>query len=1018
MSAASSIEAGAGTGKTTRVVRLLLQSLLATGTEPSRLLALTFTVRAANEMRDRLGTWLARLVAGEPVGELHGGLELFGDPATARGRGLRALAELDRIEIGTIHSFAAHLLRQYPLEGGVSPAFEEDDGTRAAAIFRDLWPRWLEGRLADLTALEFLQSLLGRLELTHLRRFAEALCEDGAPLELAEDRGRAEAWRARLAEAAARAEALLRAHAGEARVTALRAMRALEYMRRLFGAGEATSELARQVSLLTPPAPTVAGWTGGEQETYRQLRELARAVVDVDDRQMAALLAWLQPFVAQFRREYARRGHVSFQGLLVRARGVLRDHPDVRDRLKQRFRLIVVDEFQDTDPLQGEILLYLAERQGACETDWRRIEVEPGKLVIVGDPKQSIYLFRGADLEVYQEIVGRLPGEVERLTVNYRARPELVAFVNVVGRRTIQAPAYVPLDPSPERGPGGTVEMMLFRGLGAGEARESEAEAIAEWVAAGVAAGRFATGDVALLLRALGEAHHYTDAFRRRGIDFAIEGEKHFYAAQEVLDLLNLLGAIADPTNELAVVGVLRSPLGAVRDRDLLHLRDADALCPLDADRVPHGLPDVRRLYQTIAQLHARAWRVPVGDLLAEVLERFPLAEIARATFRGEQAVANIDKLVEALTAEGTTLAAALAEYRRRFGEREEEGEAPLADEQLDAVRILSIHKAKGLEFPVVVVPDLHRGPGDAAEGPILREWLTGVVGFRCGRLRNRDRVAAEERYRRIRKEETRRLLYVALTRAKDRLLLTGGKSASDTLLAMIVAALREEGLVLGEEAEQTLRGDGFEVSVRLCDQIEPAWGPPPVPAPAPAPDYAAERAAWVEREAAARRLQAALLLRRPSSGTEPDLERTYRLEREDGEADPLTVGSRCHDLLAEMDLAHPERVAAAGEAGTILRSFFASEVFREIQTADEVHREVPFVITLDGEVWSGQIDLLYRRGERWIVADYKSDRDERPERHRLQADVYTRAAQRALHLAAPPEFRLIYLRTGRAIRL
>src|SRR5439155_341668 len=380
---------------------------------------------------------------------------------------------------------------------------------------------------------------------------------------------------------------------------------------------------------------------------------------------------------------------------------------------------------------------------------------------------QSIYLFRGADLEVYQEIVGRLPGEVERLTVNYRARPELVAFVNVVGRRTIQAPAYVPLDPSPERGPGGTVEMMLFRGLGAGEARESEAEAIAEWVAAGVAAGRFATGDVALLLRALGEAHHYTDAFRRRGIDFAIEGEKHFYAAQEVLDLLNLLGAIADPTNELAVVGVLRSPLGAVRDRDLLHLRDADALCPLDADRVPHGLPDVRRLYQTIAQLHARAWRVPVGDLLAEVLERFPLAEIARATFRGEQAVANIDKLVEALTAEGTTLAAALAEYRRRFGEREEEGEAPLADEQLDA-------------------------------------------------------------------------------------------------------ALREEGLVLGEEAEQTLRGDGFEVSVRLCDQIEPAWGPPPVPAPAPAPDYAAERAAWVEREAAARRLQAALLLRRPSSGTEP----------------------------------------------------------------------------------------------------------------------------------------------------
>jgi len=171
-----------------------------------------------------------------------------------------------------------------------------------------------------------------------------------------------------------------------------------------------------------------------------------------------------------------------------------------------------------------------------------------------------------------------------------------------------------------------------------------------------------------------------------------------------------------------------------------------------------------------------------------------------------------------------------------------------------------------------------------------------------------------------------------------------------------------------------------------------------------------------VEREAVARRLRATPLLRRPSSETEPDLERTDRLAREDDESEALSVGSQCHDVLAEMDLACPERVECAGEAGTILTRFLASDVFREIQSADEVHREVPFVITLDGEVWSGQIDLLYRRGDRWIVADYKSDRQERPERHRLQAAVYTRAAQQALGLATAPEFRLIYLRTGRAV--
>ena len=169
-----------------------------------------------------------------------------------------------------------------------------------------------------------------------------------------------------------------------------------------------------------------------------------------------------------------------------------------------------------------------------------------------------------------------------------------------------------------------------------------------------------------------------------------------------------------------------------------------------------------------------------------------------------------------------------------------------------------------------------------------------------------------------------------------------------------------------------------------------------------------------MEREAAARRLQATPLLRRPSSAADPDVERTFRLEREEDETDPLSVGSRCHDVLAEMDLSRPEALAVVDEAGRILCGFFASEAFREIQSADEVHREVPFVATLDGEVWSGQIDVLYRSGERWIVADYKSDRDERPEHYRKQAEVYARAAQRALGLTTPPEFRLVYLRTGR----
>lgn len=1014
-----SIEASAGTGKTTRVVELLLRRLLESDTEPARLLALTFTVRAANEMRDRLGAWLTRLLAGDEVAELGGGLGAFlgagVDEDTARRRGAAALAALDRIEIGTIHSFAAHLLRQYPLEAGVSPAFEEDEGPAQAALFRERWPRWLEERLAGPADVEFVAALLDRVRMDDLARFAQALCEEGVPLVLPEDAARARAWRARLAEAAGRVQAVVGAHAGEDNA----AMDALALMADLFTAPEGTARLRGRAALLEATAPR--GWP--ERAEYADLRRLARAVLDVDDRLLGALLAWLRPFAEDFRAEFVRRGHLSFEGLIVRASDVLREHPDVRERLKRRFRLLVVDEFQDTDPEQAALLLYLAEREETCAADWRGVELEPGKLVIVGDPKQSIYSFRGADLEAYATIAERLTGgrasHVERLSVNYRARPELVHFVNAVGRRVMQEPAYVALVPGPGRPAGGRVELMLFEGHDADGARAAEAEAIAEWIAAGSAAGAFAWRDVALLLRALPDAHHYTEAFRRRGIDFAIEGEKHFYATQEVVDLLNLLRAIAEPTDELAVVGVLRSPLGAVRDRDLVHLRDAHALSPLDAERVPLALPDVRRLFDALAELHARARRLPVDDLLRDVLARFPLLAIARASFRGEQAVANVEKLVRALAGAGeVTLGAALADYRRRLEDLEEEGEAPLADEQLDAVRVLSIHKAKGLEFPVVVLPDLHRAEGRSDAGPYLRAWRSGLVGFRCGRLCNADRVAAEERRQRIADAEARRLLYVALTRARDRLLLTGGSVARSVVLGLVHEALRGEGLPIDDPAVARLEGDGFVVEVARQSGPAPPWAPAEVAASGPEPDYEAERSRWVEREAAARRLAATPALRRPTGAAEADLERAFRLERDDDAGGALSLGSRCHDRLARLDLARPDLGDADAEVRAILEPFVAGAAFADIRAADEVHREVPFVIELDGEVWSGQLDVLYRRGERWVVADYKSDREERPARHATQAEVYRRAVERLLGLAAPPEVRLLYLRSGRSVTL
>lgn len=1020
-----SIQAGAGTGKTTKVVALLLDRLLRTDTEPSRLLGLTFTVRAANEMRDRLGTWLARLMTDQPVDELGGGIERFDDVCAARRRGDRALAELDRIEIGTIHSFAAHLLRQYPVEAGVSPDFMEDDGTAEASLFRELWPQWLDGRLQEAGQTDVLVRFLERCEMGELRAFAGALCKEGVPLEHRPQSRNVGAWNARLQQAAARAQQILDAHGEGKRVTERRALEALRYVVHVLTVSAVTPALRRQARVLDAQWPLGRDWKVSEA-AFRELRRLARAVLDCDEEEMARLLCWLRPFAEAFRRAYTRRGYVSFAGLLVRAARLLREHVDIRQRLKHRFRLVLVDEFQDTDPLQGEILLYLTERLDRCAPDWGGVQVEPGKLVIVGDEKQSIYLFRGADLEAYQEITRRLTGgetdAVERLSVNYRSRRELVRFVNAVGRRTMRAPMYVPIEPSPACGAGGRIEIMLFPGMDADSARRAEAQAIGDWVVERVERGCTRPGDVAVLLRSLTQAHHYTEAFRRRGIEFVIEGEKQFYATQEVVDVLNLLGAIADPVDELAVVGLLRSPLGAVRDGELLALRTAHALCPLDHGRVPDRLSHVRDLYLAIAELHGRSRRIPARDLIAEVFERFPVLELAQKSQREEQAVANLRKLAEAIgVAREQTLAAALLECRRRFREGDDEGEAVLGDAELDAVRIMSIHKAKGLEFPVVVLPDLHRARTRSERQPVLQEWLTDRLGLRCGGLCNRDWVSANERYRVIEEEETRRLLYVALTRARDCLLLTGGNPGRGPL-GVIISALAEEGLTVDPGQDRLLRGEGYEVLVRGRHDGGPVRR---MPARHPARDerdYRREHERWSERRRQRDQIVKASPLRHPSAVSSAEGEGSVvcgvRLPRGDETVEAASVGSRCHDVLARMDLAHPELVTTDADVRDILEMFFATEAFREIQQADRIEREVPFVIELGDGIWSGQVDVLYCRDGRWIVADYKSDRQEVPGRYRAQAHLYARAVQRALGLAARPEFRLIYLRTGRVVRM
>lgn len=611
-------------------------------------------------------------------------------------------------------------------------------------------------------------------------------------------------------------------------------------------------------------------------------------------------------------------------------------------------------------------------------------------------------------------------------------------------------PTYRPLEPSgANRGLPARIELWLLgEGLDAEHHHEIEAEALATWIRSQIDPKEFR--NVGILLRALTDAHLYMDAFRRSGIPFAIEGEKRFYGAPEATDMLNLLGAVADPHNEIALVGLLRSPLGGVRDRELLELARANALSPLQADGVPGSMPHVRRLYNLLLDLHKLSRRLDTDRFLDEIVSRIPVLAVEAATYRGEQAVANIRKLIRVMVQvsrnTGATFSDVLKETRRRVREQEAEGESPLADDQLNAVRILSIHKSKGLEYPVVILPDFSRKAGTEELPAVLEDWAGGRLGIHAIRAATPDWFMLAERYERKREAEWLRVLYVALTRAKQTLILSGRtKGAKGTLLGHLLEGLGSCGFRPDEAASRgVFEGPGFTLKVRTQIETEKPRAAPPPPAAEDSPDPQALRGLWRAREAEYRRgggpwFESATADHEglPELGSPPAAAQGRGRDR------AMLLGTVCHKVLAEVDLRRPmdglDALVAAGvraavppalgmeievEVLEILRRFLASDSFRVIASAEEVHREVPFLVELDGRPWSGQVDVLYRRDGAWHVSDYKTDHAEGvaletfARKYETQKDVYSRAVQSSLGLPQPPRFSVVFLRHARAVDL
>ncbi len=1088
------VVAGAGTGKTTLLVNRLVHLLVK---EPhpvpvTRLVALTFTNKAATEMKVRLRDRLQYL-AHPPADEGRGGeggavtLEALCDryalsrTAVAERAGA-ALHDLDKAQIGTLHSFAAHVLRLHPLESGLDPAFREDDGSQFDARFAHTWDLWLDQELNEGgTRHDLWRTVLGTTSLEELEAFARSLCSDLVELDVlqaqAEASGIVPMLAARLQEVRRQASTLLTAHAvPKPRKVERMLAAALTVLDLVIAHGadglkdcpdEARSELQGK-----PSQPK--GWEHADYDEAVRMTRLARQCLQLDHPYFNHLMKLLHPLVAAVRSALAREGWVSFDGLLARARALLRDHPPVRERLKRDYRAVLVDEFQDTDPLQYEVILAVSEEQGACASVWHEMVLEPGKLCIVGDPKQSIYAFRRADIEAFDRVVEKVTADGGlrcTLTTNFRSDPVVLGPVNDVfdrafERRAHVQPGNVRLEGAPQRrasavSPGMRVHIVRSeeedRPFDAAAGARAEAEALARWLADDVlCSGGVRPGDVALLFRKLTQAELYVDALRRYGVPYVIDGEKHFYRRQEVVDLVNVLRVVADPHDHIALVGVLRSPLGGLTDRDLYDLRQAGQLDYREAARVAswsHPQAEtVGRLYRQLARLHCEVRTRPLPDAMALVFARIPLEEVAAASLHGEQAVANLRKVARLATVLADRPSGTFGEFvgdlTSRVEDPPDEAEQPLAEATPDALQVLTIHKAKGLEFPVVVLPGMHQGAqGNRTPPMVVYDWSSGLYGLAVGDRRTLAGLVLHDLLATREAAEHRRLMYVGMTRARDLLVLSGSRTAKRSKDSAWQVLDDIAGGHLGDAAHTSLT-----VGASVIPQIV-------VPAPprrraerakaGPSHEVALDTASllerWRRRTEAWTSARSTAVFRTPTGvveampGTAPRRNRQalpsdvarlagtcahWILQQWDFQRDPSELASGIPAALAALPDSVPE--AEAGPLGESLRqllgTFGASDVYRRLRASQIVGREVPVLMPCgDGQVLRGTIDLLYRAEGRLWVADYKTDEvepaqlQERATRYRPQVDLYRAAVAQAFGVA-DVGMELIFLRAGRAV--
>lgn len=994
------IEASAGTGKTTVIIAKILYLLLAEKINIKEIVAITFTEKAAQELKERLYKALISIKEGK-FNELVESCYLPQEIANTETAFIdNILLQIDSAPLGTIHHFTSLILHKFPIEADVPAQFEIDaTGEAFKSIFNDVWNKFQKLITTPMGSPEFkarslelgintndLKQVLSAFELKTLKVLAEEISKNPR-IELNNHQN-----------------------------TLLLNLSEHSFLK--------THTIQQE-----------------ETQTFQEWQDIFKKAIDL-----------LIPIAQKVRETFYNQGKLSFDDLLVKTLKLLTEKPMwILQELQNTYKIYIVDEFQDTDPIQSYIILLLSANlnKEPNRLDMNSIKLNSGKLFFVGDPKQSIYSFRGANLSTYQQIKKIIKNNSDfadvdvSLQITYRHHPKLLKEINSIFKEIYKDEELTYYDvkcpqstPNPDFATENNINPSIPRFsiiLAQVEKNGDEDEPedikcikLVKFIQNNIKifdkksnkhrSAQFK--DIAILFRKFTDMSHFLQSFSEAGIPYTIGGGSLFYTRQEVIDFIQLIRYIAYPTDTLSLLAVLRSPLCCVNDKDIfenwhefLKLTQISRTTSIKTNLPKEKQSSLNYLFNDVlAELIQLKNVEGLYEFITEILKKTNFIEIYSTFSERERIIPNILKILQ-LAEEQANLGKNFYEFVEYLSNKAEtesgEEEAVMFEEYDNAIRILTIHKAKGLEFPIVIIPQIHSYSGKDNEisvnileheklFPTTKENRTSQIQFNnidIFKLQAENKkaiyrimpVTTDKRNSLI---EIKNLLYVAITRAKEYVFLTGTspkKKNSESFWAILSNNFKDINNYVNQSSlstffeEQTNLEETSHKSVNIAlTKLNKLW------------DKRREKYQTICNEK---------LILLPSKINEKMIEKLASKDTEWTKEEKRDIGSACHDILHHWDFIKepylPEKIInlfctkhnlkdkARKRVITLLQNFLNSEILQELKNSEIVAKEVPiFYQSEKGYIVDGKIDILYKKEifvsgsveTLFIVGDYKTE--------------------------------------------